>query len=231
MATTISVSNILRNAAQLIGVPPFAADTNVTEAQAIAWCQQALESLQALNAQNLGDDHHHISSIALQTQIDINFLSLPSDAIELFDVIWLHSPDRAYRLRPAEERFVLPLGAMPQLWTDPPHFRLEGNTLVFFPCPHARYQISVWYGQAFTVSGPTSTVQGRLDWATWIELDLAIKCLVRKRRLADVADFTARRDALSAQLFSPGRNRNRAGPMRVQDVDGEHYYRWWRREV
>lgn len=226
MATTISVSNILTNTAQLIGVPPFAPNTNVTEPQAIAWCQQALESLQALNAQNLGADHHHISSITVQTQPDIHFVSLPSDAIEVFDVIWMRSPDLAYRLHPAEERYVLPLGSTPKVWQDAPHFRIEGNALVFFPCPHERYLISVWYGQAFTVSAPTSTVQGRLDWQSWIELDVAIKCLVRKRRLVDVQDMTARRDALSAQLFAAGRNRSRAGPVRIQDVESPGY--WWR---
>lgn len=227
MATTISVSNILRNVAQLIGVPAFAANTNVTEVQAIAWCQQALESLQAMNAQRLGADHHHISSVNLPTQVNVNFLSLPSDAIELFDVIWKRDPERAYRLLPAESTYVLPLGAQPEVWDLPPRFRIEGNTIVLFPPPREVYQLCIWYGQAFTVANPASTIQGRLDWQNWIELDVAVKCLVRKRRLVDVADFTGRRDALSEQLFSPGRARMRAGPSRIQDVEFHGNRRWW----
>lgn len=227
MATTISVSKILTNVAQLIGVPAFATNTNVTEAQAITWCQQALESLQAMNAQTLGADHHHISSVVIPTQVNINFVSLPSDAIEVFDVLWKRDTERTYRLLPAEAIFVLPLNAEPEAWEQPPRFRIEGNTLVLFPPPAQVYQLSIWYGQAFTVANTASTIQGRLDWQNWIELDVAIKCLVRKRRLVDVADFTGRRDALSAALFSPGRQRMRAGPSRIVDVEFYGNRRWW----
>lgn len=227
MAVTIGVGNILRNVAQLIGVPAFSTNTNVTEQQAVYWCQQALESLQALNAQKLGTDKHHISSIVLQTQPGLNFVSLPSDAIELFDVIWMRGPDRYERIVPAEACFVLPLGAEPEAWETAPRFRLEGTSIVFFPCPSERYPLSIWYGQAFEAPLVTSTVQGRLDWQLWIELDVAIKCLVRKRRLVDVGDMTTRRDALTLQLFAPGRNRQRAGPHRVQDVDAYAIGHWW----
>ena len=230
MSVTISVSAILRNVAQLIGVPAFAANTNVTESQAVFWCQQALEALQALNAQHLGVDKHHISSINLPTQVGINFLSLPSDAIEVFDVIWRKDIDKAVRIVPAESKWVLPLGFQPRLWDrELPRFRLEGTSLVLYPCPAAVYQISIWYGQHFTVASPASTIQARLDWQNWIELDLACKCLARKRRYVDLKDFEGRRDALSAQLFSAGRQRMRAGPQRIQDVDGPDF-RWWRYE-
>lgn len=230
MSVTIGVSSILRNAAQLIGVPPFAANTNVTETQAVYWCQEALESLQALNAQKLGADKHHISSIALSTQANINFVSLPADAIEVFDVIWTREADKYYRLVPAESGYVQPLGATPKNWDERfPRFRLEGNTLVFFPCPAAVYPLSIWYGQHFTVASPANTVQGRLDWQQWLELELATKCLTKKRRFADLAEMTQRRDALSAQMFAPGRARMRAGPTRIQDVDADYLGRhWWR---
>lgn len=232
MAVTISVATILANTAQLISVPPFSSPlapqgTNVTETQAIAWLQQSLESLQALNAQKLGADKHHISSISLLTQANVNFLSLPSEAIELFDVLWVRSPDKVYRLLPAESNYVLPLGSHVGPWTDvPPKFQLEGTTLVFFPTPSEPYRVSLWYGQAFSMPSVTSTVQGRLDWQKWLELDLACTCLTRKRRAADLAEMTGKRDALSVQLFSPGRQRMRAGPVRMQDVECEIFRSW-----
>jgi hypothetical protein len=228
LAITISVSNILANVAQMIGVPPFGLDTNVTEAQAVSWCRQSLQSLQALNAQKLGSDHHHISSIALRTQAGVNFLTLPSDAIEVFDVLWAKDDETAYRLLPAESPFVLPLLTSPDRWTLPPRFRLEGFSLVFFPTPSEPYEISIWYGQHFgaaaTVGG---VVQGRLDWQQWLELDLAAKCLTRKRRAADLAEMLQRRDAVSLQMFAPGRARMRAGPSRIQDVEAIEVRRYW----
>ena len=228
MATTITVASILANTAQLIGVPPFAPTTNVTDAQALAWLQQSLESLQALNAQFLGEDKHHISSVTLRTQPGVNFVSLPSDAIEVFDVLWSRTPEAAYRLLPAESPYVLPLTVEPQTWECAPRFRLEGVSLVLFPTPSLVYPLSVWYGQAYTAPLATSVVQGRLDWAQWLELDLGCKCLQRKRRAADLAEMTARRDALAAQLFAPGRRRMRAGPQRIQDVYALAAGRpWW----
>lgn len=228
MSVTISVSRILTNAAQLIGVPQFAPGTNVTEAQAVAWAQQSLESLQALNAQKLGADHHHISSQALQTQAGVNFVSLPPDAIEVFDVIWAKGPDTAYRVMPAEAPFVLPLTYDPQPWRHTPHFRLEGFSLVLFPTPAEVYNLSVWYGQHFSVSAPGSVVQGRLDWQQWIELDLACKCLTRKRRAADLEEMKQKREMLSLQMFAPGRSRMRSGPVRIQDVEQAGFrHRWW----
>ena len=224
MSVTISVANILRNVAQLIGVPEFAPNTNVTQTQAVAWCQQSLESLQALNAQKLGADHHHISSVTLPTQPGVNFVSLPPDAIEVFDVLWIKDADTAYRVVPAEAPFVLPLTSDPQTWETVVRFRLEGVSLVLLPTPSEVYSLCVWYGQHFGVSAPGSVVQGRLDWQQWIELDIATKCLTRKRRAADLQEMTMKRDSLSVQLFAPGRSRMRAGPMRIQDVESRWYW-------
>jgi len=224
VSVTISVTNILRNVAQLIGVPPFAVNTNVTQTQAVAWCQQSLESLQALNAQKLGADHHHISSMTLKTQPGVNFISLPPDAIEVFDVLWAKDADSAYRVPPAEAPFVIPLTANPQPWKMPPKFRIEGFSLVLFPTPAEVYTLCVWYGQHFGVSAPGSIVQGRLDWQQWIELDVATKCLTRKRRAADLEEMKQKREMLALQLFAPGRSRMRAGPVRIQDVESRWYW-------
>lgn len=244
MAVTISVGDLLLNTAQLISVPYFSENTNVTEPQAIAWLCQSLDSLQALNSQKLGPDHHHISSVRVVTQPNLAFVSLPSDAEEIFDVIWAKETDRYYRLLRTDSGHVLPLDAPPKSWEVAPTFRLEGTSLRLFPAPTERYTLSIWYGQHTTFKGdtppvappgpsrmplplPTASAQGRLDWALWLELDLAVKCLLRKRRQADAADMTLRRDALTANLFAPGRYRHRAGPHRIQDVAWGHWP-WWR---
>lgn len=231
MAVTISVSTIVQNAAQLIGVPAFSANTNVTSTQALAWVVEGLEALQALNQQRLGADKHHISSVSLLTQPGVNFVSLPSDAIDLFDVMWTKDKNTAYRLVPASALDVEPLGIEAAGW-DPytvPSYRLESNSLVLFPCPAERHSLSVWYGQYVTADSASSTFQGRLDWQSWLELDLAIKCLLKKRRYGDAESYEARKGALTANLFAPGRYRDRAGPRRIGDVEGRALlsHRWW----
>lgn len=229
MAVTISVTTVLSNVAQLIAVPTFSASTNVTATQALAWTVQALESLQALNQQKLGDDKHHISSVDLTTQASINILSLPSDAIEVFDVLWAEDDNTVHRLNPANARDLEPQSFDAREWDRPPTFRIEGNTLALYPCPSAAYDISVWYGSHFTVTTSGDTFQGRLDWQKWIEFDVAIKCLTRKRRYADIAGIQGLQAQLEANLFSSGRRRNRAGPVRIADVDGCWNDEYWRR--
>jgi hypothetical protein len=103
MATTVSISTVLVNAAQLGAFPAFSASTNVTEAQAVRWVQEGLQSLQALQKQKLGSDRFAIESITLYTQSGVNFVSLPSDAIDLQDVLWAKDDTSSYRLRPASD--------------------------------------------------------------------------------------------------------------------------------
>jgi hypothetical protein len=232
VAVTVSVATILTNVSQLIGVPAFSSGTNVTATQALAWAVQALESLQALNQQKLGDDKYHISSVDLSTQASINTLSLPSDAIEVFDVLWAEDANTVHRLSMANAADLEPQGHDAREWDCPPTFRIEGNTLALYPCPDQAYDISVWYGSHFTVTSSADTFQGRLDWAKWIELDVALKCLTRKRRYNDMAAIQGMQDQLSANLFSQGRKRNRAGPVRIADVEGQwldDVYRRWHR--
>lgn len=232
MAVTISVATILSNVAQLISVPTFSTTTNVTAAQALAWTQQALESLQGLNQQKLGDDKYHISSVDLTTQASINTLSLPSDAIEVFDVLWAEDENTVHRLLPANASDIEPFGHDAREWDCAPTFRIEGNTLALYPCPDQAYDISVWYGSHFTVTTSADTFQGRLDWQKWIELDVAIKCLTRKKRYADIAGIQGLQAQLEANLFSLGRKRHRAGPVRIADVDSQwldDMYRRWHR--
>lgn len=230
MAVTVSVATILTNAASLMGIPPFSASTNTTSTQALAWVVEGLESLQALNQQKLGDDKYHISSVDLSTQASINTLSLPSDAIEVFDVLWAEDDNTVHRLLPASAGDIEPFGHDAREWDCPPTFRIEGNTLALYPCPDQVYDISIWYGSHFNVTSGSDTFQGRLDWQRWITLFLCVQSLTRKRRFADAAGMQAQLDMLSANLFSQGRKRHRAGPVRIEDVDGrwaDQMYRRW----
>lgn len=228
MAVTVSVANVLTNAAQLMGTPAFSASTNVTATQALAWTVESLESLQALNQQKLGDDKYHISSVDLTTQASINMLSLPSDAIEVFDVLWAEDANTVHRLLPANAQDIEPQGHDAREWDCPPTFRIEGNTLALYPCPSAAYDISIWYGSHFTVTTSADTFQGRLDWQKWLTFDLVVRCLTRKRRYADVAGIQGLQAQLEINLFSQGRRRNRAGPVRIADVDSQHLDERWR---
>ena len=97
---------------------------------------------------------------------------------------------------------------------------------MFFPTPAEAFRLSLWYGQAFMAPLVTSTVQGRLDWQSWLEYDLACKCLTRKRRAADLAEMQQKRDMLSMQMFAGGRKRDRAGPVRIQDVEWDGWRTW-----
>jgi hypothetical protein len=228
VATTVSIATVLVNAAQLGGFPAFSSGTNTTEAQAVRWVQEGLASLQALQKQKLGSDRAAIESIALSTQVGVNFLSLPSDAIDVQDVIWSKDSTTSYRLSPANDVDVEPVGIDAREWVDPPKYRLEGGALLFYPCPDAVHSISIWFTGYSTISTSSDSVQGALDWQKWLTNDLAIKCLIRKRRLADAASLQSLQDSLTANLFSNGRRRQQAGPHRIGDVDSQFTRDFWR---
>lgn len=223
--TTISAASILANAAANIAVAPFSGVTHVTAAQALAWLQQGVEALSAKTKQMLGEDGDFVRYTTLTTIPGVNLVTLPSDAEEVINVFWSKSDTEAYIIEKANVGDIEPSGTDARDWTEAPTFRLSGYTLELFPCPDRVQTIAVWYAGHASFASASDAFVGRLDWARWLELDLMIKCLQRKRRWTDLAQTQAIKADLEKNMFSTARKRNLAGPVRIRDAD-DYWGRW-----
>lgn len=225
--TTISAASILSNAAANIAVPAFTAQTHVTAAQALAWLQQGVEALCAKTKQMLGEDGDFIRYVTLSTVPNLNLISLPNDAHEVINLFWSKSDTEAFLIDRATIGDVAP-PTDPGEWFNAPTFRLTGNTIELFPVPDRAYPIALWYASHPSLPNASADFFGRLDWARWLELDLMIKCLTRKRRWTDLQQTQAQKAELDANMFSTARKRNMAGPVRMRDaeVHPDFWGRW-----
>lgn len=229
MSVTISAATIMSNTAANCSLPAFSTSTNVTAAQALAWLVEGVQSLCALHRQKLGEDLDLLTTTTLSTVADTGGIALPSNFGELHNLIWAKSATEAYEIGPASAGDIDPVNHDPKEWVEAPKYRIEGSSIVLYPTPDRVYSVHAWYTTHTAVATASDAFQGRLDWGLWLEFDLGIKCLRRKRRWTDLASMQEAQNALAAQLFAPARKRDKAGPVRIRDTEGEELEDYARR--
>lgn len=227
MSSIFSVSDLLTSVAGQCSCPPFGASTRVTQAQAVYWLAQSARSLCALLRQKHGDDREFLQYTAVQTIPGLPLVSLPADCGEVHSVVWVKSADDAVLLPSAgaEDLIYRPL-ADGVGWDDEdstrtraPRWRLEGQTIAFYPASGAEETIEIFYTSH--ISPTTGTFQGRLDFDRWVELDVAAKVAQAKRKPDQVAAFHQQKALLENDLFSRARKRDVAESHTIRDVRSE----------
>lgn len=220
MAQTFEISDVLADAAREANVPPFAADTNVTLAQATHWMIQGARSLSARLRQSFGDDGDFLKVTTLTTIPSLNFISLPEQAGEIRSVVWARTSSDYRLLRPGnmEEVELLADGDL-RAWRDDvtPTYRLEGETLSFYPASSEAESIVLFYTDHLDLTGQDH-FPARLDADRWLVLDLAIRVVRAQGR--DPALLIQDKLLLETHLFAPARQRMPARINTIRDVRG-----------
>lgn len=218
MASTFNVADILQDAARTANVPDFSATTNVTLTTAQYWAIQGARTYSARLRQVFGENHDFLKEITLQTQAGFDTLSLPTDAGELHQVVWVRTPSDYRLLSYAQaDQLVEMQEGTPGRWaeTGEPRYRLEGETIRFLPGSNVAETVMVFYTSHLTW-GSQTYFAARLDADRWLTLDVAVRVLQSQGRDASV--LLQDKLMLEGQLFNPARNRTPNKVVTIRDT-------------
>lgn len=228
MASSFVVADILADVARSANCPAFATDTNVTLAQATYWLAQSARSLSALYKQHFGDDRDYLRTATLATQPALGMVSLPADCGEVCAVLWVRTASD-WRLLEGSQLDDLELGQVtllrPWISTGEPTYRIEGETLGFYPASSVAETVVLFYNKHLDTTAQTS-ITGRLDTDRWLTLDLVCRVLSAQGR--DGSAYLQDKMLLEKNLFSVERNRDRGAIHTIRDVRGRRADRGYR---
>lgn len=208
MATSFLVSDLLADIARSANVPAFSTTTSVTLAQATYWLVQAARSLSARYRDVFGSDGDYLRTASLTVQADVGLTSMPDDCGEIHAVLWAKSSSD-WRLLDAGSLDDLQDGHDGNLrpWTAgaEPRYRLEGETLTFYPISSIAENVVVLYTTHLDLTDETSFL-ARVDSDLWLTWEVVRRVLVSQNR--DTSAAVAEKVALEASLFGAGRKRD-----------------------
>jgi hypothetical protein len=225
VATTFTVAEIVSDIAAQTNSPPFATTTRVTDTQVTYWLAQSVRSLSALLRQHHIEDRELLQVAAAVTVASVKTVALPANCGEVHAVIWARGANDYVLLGTAQQADLVERST--QGWDQvTPAWRLEGETLAFYPSPIAVHNLEVYYtNHVATPLG--STVQMRLDCDRWLTLDVAIKVATAKSK--STAEFQQQKALIENDFLSRARERDVHKTHTIRDVRGEALADWDRR--
>jgi hypothetical protein len=228
MASVFVIADILTDAARMANVPAFAADTNVTTTMATYWVVQGARTFTARLRSAFGEDADYLREATITSQAGINTVSLPPDAGEVHSVLWCRTASDYRLLRNGtQDRLVDLQEGNPMPWREfgEPSFRLEGETLAFYPPSSEAENLIVFYTSHLKLGGQTY-FSARLDTDRWLALDVAVRVLQSQGR--DPTVLTQDKLMLEAQVFNPSRGRQPNRVVTIRNTGAERAMASWR---
>lgn len=231
MSSTFSVPELLADVARLSNSPPFTASTNVTQSTVLYWLSQSARTLSALLQDQHGDDREFIQSQEITTSPGYNLVSLPDETDQVSAVLWRRGEQDLVLLESASlDNLVVELDSG-QGWVESlcPAWRLEGETIAFYPASGQAETVIVYY--TTHIGTGTGTFNARLDFDRWVTLDVCIKVATAKRR--DTGQFTQDKLMVQADLLKRARTRDPNSTRTIRDVRSARMREvsrgpWWR---
>jgi hypothetical protein len=227
VATTFQVSEILADIAVHSNCPPFTASTRVTDTQATYWLAQSVRSLSALLRQHRIEDRELLQVATPATVANVKTVALQANTGEVHAVLWARGANDYVLLGSAQQDDLAERSA--QGWDQvTPRWRLEGETLAFYPTPVKVHSLEVFYtNHVATPLG--ATVQMRLDCDRWLTLDVCMKVATSKRQ--PTGEFQQQKALLENDLLSRGRERDVQHTDTIRDVRAEALANWYRQRM
>lgn len=217
MATSFTVSEIVADIATLTGSPTFTSLTRVTDTQVTYWLAQAVRALSALFRQHHCDDRELVQSTTLNTSAGIGFVSLPTNTGEVQAVIWARGTNDYVLLKSATQSDLVERDTGGWESTEPV-YRLQGETITFYPTPTKVHSVEVLYTNHYTTP-LGATVSMRVDSDKWLALDVACNVAIAKKQ--SDAPFQQRKALLENDLLSPDRGKDPNAVLTIRDTRAE----------
>lgn len=229
MSVAHLVSSLQERVRFRCALPAFTADTNVTTADILLLVQESVRELCGLMAE-FNPDAYFATTSDLATTANVASVALPTSFTKLLQIHWKKSASETIPLRLANLEDVGLL--TPTLdWVNKwPAYRLEANTLEFFPTPKAVYTVAVRYSTGLFPTAAGDTLQLELGWDEWVVLDCC--CKVRQRQEKAYSEFAGERTDKEMKIKDRAR-RDRVGYAQTRDVSREAEWKdpagdWWR---
>lgn len=229
MASSFSVSAIIGDVAKTANVPAFTSTTNTTTSQVTYWLVQSGRALSAKIKDAFGPDLDYLLTAEMTTVPGFNLVSLPTDTGEVHSVLWARSSSDYRVLRDAGMEDLSDIVQTPSDdWNaGQPVFRIEGQTLAFYPASAVAETIVVFYTTHQDLTSATSFLS-RLDADRWLTLDVVCKVLAAKQR--DYTVYKQEQLMLEQALFSAKRTRAPNKTETIRNVSARSMVpRYWQR--
>lgn len=216
MATSISISDVLAQAAFRLHLPNFAAGEFVSDTQALMLAKMAVSRLGAMLNRSFGDNYF-ARTATLSTQAGLDLVSLPDDFKDLLSLTWVSGND-AQTVTRAE---ITDYDPTARSWSTAyvPKYRIEGETLVLTPIPSAVYTLRCAYTTGLSITSTADTIQALPGCDEWLVLDICQ--IIRGREDKDVSTYVLAKREIQEDLKAQAIQRDRHGTTAVRDVRGE----------
>ena len=227
MASTFVVASIISDIAVLTNSgTAFSANTRVTDTQVTYWLEQAVRTFSALLRQYHAEDRDLITSVALNTVASQAFVTMPATFGELNAVLWARGVNDYVLLRKANQSDLVERD--PSGWDAvDPVYRLEGETIAFYPTPTKVHPLQVFYTNHLATPLGAS-IASRVDADRWLALDVAVRVATAKRQ--PTAEFQQQKALIEDDLLSFARNRDEDEVITIRDTRGERALAAYRKQ-
>lgn len=235
MSVSVTVAELISDVETRCALPVCTASTNVTAAAILRMVKQSAERLTAKFTRKFGDNYFATEG-TITTTGNQSFSTLPANFQTLLKAYWV-TGGKGVPLEMAEVDDWTPANLEPQAWpsntgldgllSTPVKYRLQGNRIVFYPCPNAGYIVSLTYTSCLSVISTASQLDVQVGWDEWIVLDVCIR--VRQRQQKAAADFVSERALIEGDILGGTSPRDRNASYQVRDErtarDHRGYYR------
>lgn len=221
MATSTLVSDILTEVTFRLDMPASTSTTFLTSTGALNLAKFSTRRLSSIVRRAFGSDYFTTQS-TLTTTPGQNYITLPANFTDLRQIAWLRSTNDSVPLqRAAVDDFLAP-NEQAQSWSGSPIYRLQANTVIFFPCPSSAYNLSVYYDTGIFITATSDTVYLQPWWDEWWINDICVK--VRQKEELDASDFVRERQIAEENMKLDAAQRDQFRVSQVRQVfDGTDY--------
>lgn len=175
-----------------------------------------------------GNDYYVASPFSIVTDGTNALYSLPADFYKLLGVDLLISGAQSQyvSLKPfsfsERNRQSNPSGVISRGFGNL-RYRLNGNKIWLTPLPQAGQSLQLWYvPEPTSLSSDSDTLDGISGWEEYVEVDAAIKALMKEE--SDVSALMAQKTSLFNRIQTAAENRDAGQPATVADVRRNEMY-------
>jgi hypothetical protein len=214
MSVAFVVSDIQDRIKFRCDLPTFTTETNVTIADALTLVKESARRLSGLIG-HASDEAFFVTTETVATVADLEYASLPAGLGLVTGVHWLRGTNDPVPLRQATQEDMVP--GVTNGWTRiTPTYRIQGQTIEFWPTPQDVYSVRLRYSTGVDVISTSTTIYGQYGWDTWIVLDCC--CTIRQRQDKDYSAFAAEKGLVEREILKHARRRDRVGVPTARDM-------------
>lgn len=231
MARTVSFSTVREAIRTRYDLPAFSTTTFVTTALVNSLINEELQRYYGLLLECFGDDYLDATQ-SLTTSAGVGLTSLPDGFAKLRRLAWVRGADDVVLLRRASAEDIGLADYDAKSWSEyTPHYRIQGQTIAWYPPPSAEYNVTATYAALpADLTSDGDTFMAGPGFEGFVIYGVCASIALREEK--DPGSWLALRNDAEKRIRDQARERDESEGYAVRDVcyggigDRERFNRW-----